>query len=115
MTRTRPLTDLLRLFIGPGLWFAHFSIVYGAEALICRDAARAHLMVWTGAAATIVALGALVVFALMLVRQRSAESGANDHTGVAFLRGVALLLALLAMLGVAWTALPLLLVKACMA
>ena len=33
--RVRPLADLLRLFIGPGIWFAHFTLVYGAEALIC--------------------------------------------------------------------------------
>jgi hypothetical protein len=63
MTRTRPLAELLQVFIGPGLWFAHFSIVYGAEALICRDAARAHIMVWTGAAATLAALPLVIVTA----------------------------------------------------
>ncbi len=102
MTRPRPLAELLQVFVGPGLWFAHFAVMYGAEALICRDAAGAHLMIWTGVAATLAALGALAVFAALLVRERSA-----------FLRDATLLLALIAMLGVAWTALPLVLVKAC--
>jgi hypothetical protein len=114
MTRPRSIAELLWVFVGPGLWFAHFSFVYGAEALICRDAARAHLMVWTGAAASLAALATLVVFAVMLVRRR-AEHRTTDHTDAAFLRTVALLLALLSMLGVAWTALPLVLVKACVA
>jgi hypothetical protein len=113
MTRPRPLAELLQVFIGPGLWFAHFSFIYGAEALICRDAAGGPLIFWTGAAATLAALAALVVFTLMLARQRSAHSRTADHTGAAFLRSVALLLAFVSMLGVAWTALPLVLVKAC--
>ena len=37
----RPLADLLRLFVPPALWFAHFVVLYGAEALICTPPAAA--------------------------------------------------------------------------
>ena len=108
MPRVRPLADLLRLFVGPSLWFAHFTVIYGAEALTCRApaATAGRIMISIGAVATLAALAALIMFAAMLLRTRPASDEATGHTGEAFLRDAALLLALLSVLGVIWIAAP---------
>lgn len=113
-TSARPLADLLRLFIGPGLWFGHLTVLYGAEALICTPpVASGRLMTWIASGATIVVLGALALFGAALVRQLAPDEGLEEHTGAAFLRGTALLLAALSAFGVMWTALPVALLPAC--
>ena len=95
--RVRPLADLLQLFTGPAVWFAHFTVVYGAEALICTPPVGSpRAMVWIGAAATIAALGALGAFAVALLRrQRNPKSAGRAHRCGIFARCAALLLALL--------------------
>ena len=108
--RVRPLAALLRLFVPPGVWFAHFTVVYGAEALICTPpVARPSVMIWIGAAATAAALAALVAFAFMSTRR--ADRTKQDDA--AFLHRTALLLALLSGLGVVWTAFPLAVLPVC--
>lgn len=110
-THVRPLTDLLRLFVGPGVWFAHFTFVYGVEALICTPpVTRPGVMSWVGAAATVAALAALIAFAFMTMRR---PVNRTEHTGAAFLLGAASLLALLSGLAVIWTAFPLAVLPAC--
>ena len=116
MSHVRPFTDLLRLFIGPAVWFAHFTVVYGAEALICTPPIGSpRAMVWTGLAATAVALGALTIFSVALWHERVPEEAPHEHTGAAFLRSAPLLLAVLAMLAVIWTSLPIATLPACTA
>jgi hypothetical protein len=116
MSHVRPFTDLLRLVTGPAVWFAHFTVVYGAEALICTPPIGSpRAMVWTGLAATIAALAALIAFAMMLWRERIPEEAPHEHTGAAFLRAAPLLLAVLAMLAVIWTSLPIAALSACTA
>jgi uncharacterized RDD family membrane protein YckC len=101
----RPLADLLAVCIPPTLWFMHFGVLYGAEALLCTPpAAGRGAMIWIGALFTAATLAALAWFALGL--RRPSRDGADQHSGAAFLRSVGLLLALLAALGVVWTALP---------
>jgi hypothetical protein len=102
----RPLRDLLRAFTGPALWFAHFTVVYGAEALICRapSPAGARVMIVFVASATAVAIAALGAFAWSLMRRRAPHG---------FLRTIALALAALSTLGVTWTTLPALWLPAC--
>ena len=105
--KTRPLTDLLWLFVGPVVWFAQFAVLYGAEALICTPPqATGRLMTWIGAAATLVAL---IAFAAMLLRIRPV----TDDAASAFLHGSALVLALLSALAVLWTAFPLAILPVC--
>ena len=70
-------------------------------------------MTWIAAAATIVALGALALFAAALVRQPPPDDRPEEHTGAAFLHAAALLLAALSALGVVWTALPVALLPVC--
>ena len=113
-TRARPLADLLHLFIGPGLWFAHLTVLYGAEALICTPpVASGRAMGWIASAATIAVLGALALFGWTLVRQPPPDDRPEEHTGAAFLHNTALLLAALSALGVVWTALPIALLPVC--
>ena len=113
MSAARPLGDLLRVFIPPALWFAHFGVLYGAEALVCTPpAAGGHVLIWIGAIATVATLAALAWFAVLLRRQPSADR-ADEHTGAAFLRSVTLLLALLAAFGVVWTVFPLAILPVC--
>ena len=110
--RTRPLADLLRLFVGPLVWFLHLVLLYGAEALICTPpAGSGRAMMWLGAAATVAALCALAM--LTAAPMRRVKDPQDKHTGAAFLRKAMLLLALLSAIGVTWSALPLALVPVC--
>ncbi|CAN7594995.1 hypothetical protein LJR220_005441 [Bradyrhizobium sp. LjRoot220] len=112
--RTRPLADLLRLFVGPAVWFLHLAFLYGAEALICTaPAGSGQAMVWLGAVATIAALGALAMLAIAPMRR--VQDPPDEHTGAAFLRQTTLLLALLSAIGVMWSALPVALMPVCAA
>ena len=113
MSAPRPLGDLLRVFVPPALWFAHFGVLYGAEALVCTPPAAARsTLIWVGAVATVATLAALAWFAIML-RRRSSADRADEHTGAAFMRGVALTLALLSALGVLWTVFPVAVLPVC--
>jgi Zn-dependent protease len=106
----RPLASLFWLFFAPVVWFAHLAVVYGAEALICTLAVtRPSVMIWFGAAATAAALTALIAFAFLMSR----PAHRTEHTDAAFLHSAALLLALLAGLGVVWTAFPLAVLPVC--
>ena len=108
--RVRPLADLLRLFIPPTIWFAHFTVIYGAKALICTPpVARASVMMWIGVVATAATLAALIAFAFLLGR----PVNRTEHTDAEFLHGATLLLALLSGLGVIWTAFPLAVLPVC--
>ena len=108
--RVRPFADLLQLFVPPGIWFAQFITVYLAEALMCAPPiARPAAMIWIGAAATTIALTALIALALTLRR----HADATNKTGASFSREVTGWLALLAGLAVIWTAFPLAVLPAC--
>jgi len=108
--RVRPLVDLLRLFVPPGIWFAQFTTVYLAEALMCTPpVARPGALIWTGAAATLTALAALIAFAFMQGRR----ADRIERTGAAFLHDAALWLALLSGLAVIWTAFPFAVLPTC--
>lgn len=110
--RARPLADLLRLFIGPAVWFGHFTVLYGAEALICTPPAMsARAMTWVAFVVTIAALIALGVFAASV--RRPPPEDRKEHPSAAFLHTVALLLVVFSTLGVAWTALPAALLPVC--
>jgi|GEM_PF-722901 len=106
----RPVTDLLWLFVPPGIWFAQFTTVYLAEALMCAPPiTRPGALIWIGAAATASALAALIAFALFLRRR----ADRNEHAGAAILHDAALWLALLSGLAVIWTAFPLAVLTVC--
>ena len=110
--RTRPLVDLLRLFVGPVVWFLHLALLYGAEALICTPpAGSGRAMMWLGTAATVAALGTLVLLAA--VPAPRADGRPSEHMGAAYLHNMTRLLAFLSAIGVIWNALPVALVPVC--
>jgi hypothetical protein len=110
--RTRPLVDLLRLFVGPVVWFLHLALLYGAEALICTPpVGPVRAMIWLGLAATAVALGILVFLAAGPAPR--ANGRPSVHTGAAYLHNMTRLLAFLSAIGVIWNALPVALVPVC--
>lgn len=113
MIRVRPLGDLLALFAGPAVWFAHFAALYAAEALVCTPGvAPAAAMAWVAAAATVAALAILCAFGLRVAR-RPAREPAGRHGGAAFLRGATLWLAALSGIAVIWVAFPLTVLPVC--
>jgi hypothetical protein len=113
MIRVRPLGDLLELFGGPAIWFAHFVTLYAAEALVCTPGiAPAGAMTWLAGAATLAALGILGAFGLTVMR-RPAREPAGRHGGAAFLRAATLWLVLLSAVAVVWVALPIAVLRVC--
>lgn len=113
MSRVRPLGDLLQLFAGPAVWFAHFVVLYGAEALICTPPlASPRAMSWIALVATLAAIAALGAFVAMALR-RPVPDPANRRHDAAFLRGTALLLAVLSAVAMVWAAVPAALLPVC--
>lgn len=111
--QVRPLGDFFLLFTGPGIWFAHFVVMYGAEALICTGStgSSGRQMVWVTVAATGFALAAITTFIARL--RRHIPAGETGHDESRFRRVVSIVLAILSMLGVLWVALPAALLSAC--
>ena len=106
----RPFGDFLRMLIAPAIWFAHFSLVYAAEALICigPPAGRGTTMGWTVFLATAAALTGLIILAAGILR-----AGNTTNQESTWFPRVSLLLTLLCVLGVIWTVLPTLVLPAC--
>ena len=110
----RPFGDFLRVLIAPAIWFAHFSVLYAAEALICLGPPvdRGAAMEWTVFLVTAAALAGLVILAVGILRtENAAPPTANQER--ALLPHATLLLALLSVMGIIWTILPPLVLPAC--
>ncbi|WP_291865537.1 hypothetical protein [Bradyrhizobium sp.] len=110
----RPLGDFWRVLIAPAIWFAHFSVLYASEALICTGppADRGTTMGWTVLLATAAASAGLVVLVAGLLRSGNTAPPTSDPGGSWF-RRASLLLALLSALGIIWTTLPTAVLPAC--
>ena len=103
----RPLHDVLRLLVAPLIWFAHLTVVYGAETLICLKAQPSGTaMIWAVGLATAAALIGLAAYAASTLRNRHSDDGR-------FLSAVSLVLALLSSFGVLLTTLPPVFLPAC--
>jgi hypothetical protein len=114
MSRAQPLSAMLQMLAGPVIWFAQFVVLYGAEALICTPPLESSgAMTSVTIAATVAALGALGIFAAMIMRRPAAAS--RDHGDAGFLRTASLLLALLSAIAVIWVALPTAILPVCAA
>lgn len=106
--RPLSLTHLLIALTGPIVWAAHFFILYLAEAFACGAGATA--IRWIGAMATI---GALAVLAVWGGRRGAHTSDVQPSADVGL--SIALPLALLSIVAILWSAMPLFLLPACMA
>jgi hypothetical protein len=110
MSRAQPLSAMLQMLTGPVIWFAHFVVLYGAEALICTPPlASPGAMTSITIAAT---LAALVALAILMRRPATAS---RNHSDAGLLRSAGLLLALLSAIAVIWVALPTAILPVCAA
>jgi hypothetical protein len=109
----RPFGDFLRVLIAPAIWFAHFSVLYAAEALICigPPGDRGTTMGWTVFLATAAALTSLAILAAGILRAGNTPPTANQES--TWFPRVSVLLTILSVLGVIWTVLPTLALPAC--
>jgi hypothetical protein len=102
----------LKALAGPIVWAAHFFSIYLADAFLCTGQVPHTAAVrWIGLAATVAALAVLAVVAAGFARSmRAAGNGtAQAESSFAF----AAPLAVLSMVAIAWTSMPLLLLPMC--
>ena len=98
---------------GPGIWAAHFFALYGAASLQCTNTATL-----TSAAGQFRTVGcvltglAIAALAWIILRQPSA-SPEDLGAGTSFLRRIAPILCCLALLGILWTSVSLVLLQGC--
>jgi hypothetical protein len=97
------------------IWGTHFAVIYGVTGLACtRGFANARVLgvgivELTIGAATVLALlaaGAVLVWALRFAKR-------SDRGRIPFLMWMAAMVALLALVAIAWNGLPVLLVSRC--
>ena len=109
----RPMSDLLLALIGPIVWAGHFFGLYLTEALLCSilaPAAGAQIR-WIGAGLTVIALAALLTFAMC--SQRCFGFSDDKRTDPGTLFSFAGPLTIVSILAVLWTSIPLFLLPAC--
>jgi hypothetical protein len=115
--KARSIADLLLCLVGPAVWTTHFMVMYGANALICAGTGAsqgAGLFRTMAAVATIVGLLGLAGFvAWCLSVHRSGLRAPTGDEQTKFAHQVSILLAALSMLGMAWVALPAMLLAPC--
>ena len=111
MSEPRFATLLGYLLSGMILWAAAFTAAYAGAAFICARRLGdttvlgiAVLSFWIGVM-TLAALTATLIIALVAYRRRSQRGD--------FMHGLTLLLALLAMIGIAWNGVPALMFTTC--
>jgi hypothetical protein len=107
--RPLPLSHLVFALAGPIVWAAHFFILYLVEAFGCTSTGTTNDTVrWIGAATTIIALAALVLWGVA----RGYRDGARrQDVRFAFARPLALVSAI----AILWSAMPLFLLPTCTA
>jgi hypothetical protein len=117
IVRSRSIGELAFVLAGPMVWAAHFFLLYGAEVLICTGpvaGSRGEQLLPVAAALTTAAVaGLLAILVAGLTSGRQARQATEGTTRSLFWRDAPTALAMLAMLGVLWTALPALLIPAC--
>lgn len=110
------------LFALAGLlvWFAHFSLIYAVNALVCARGLAAREIGGVGLAPLLIALLTMLALAAVFViwrkatsAQRARSADAAEAPSADVLRYLAAGSALLGAVAIVWQALPILLVRAC--
>ena len=110
MRQPDSVIDLVKPLTGPIVWAAHFFFLYLTEAFACAGSSLpAEAVRWSGLVATTTALAALALYLARLYPFRQQDRTAQAEA--AFIFGAPL--ALLSMVAILWTAMPLLLFPAC--
>ena len=101
------------------IWAAHFTVIYGFNALACARAFAGLSVAGLGVvpvvvvALTLAALAAAGTILLVAVRDHAAGAPGDGPGEAGFLRYLTIAVAALALVAIAWNGLPALLVPAC--
>lgn len=115
-TSTRSITGLAFVLTGPAIWAAHFFALYATEEFICDGgplAAAAAAVRPIGLTITVIAVAVLSIFLSWQAVQDLRTKRATAIDAYAFHK-VSVGLAAIALLAVIWSALPVMLLPACM-
>jgi hypothetical protein len=109
----RPVRDFLPLLIAPTIWFAHLSILYGTETLICigPPGGWSTKMGWAAFLATVAALTGMTILLIGLLRPRTSSPRSDESSS--WRRRASVTITLLSALGILWTTLPTTILPAC--
>lgn len=102
MNRATPLSALLMAFAGPLIWFMHLSLLYGGATIACRN--DQDDMEFQSFALGVTAIGLTLLLGYCLAHSRIFLARTAGRNANPFLDNLGLLLAILAILGVTWTA-----------
>ena len=106
------LTDVLRWLAGPIIWAAHLLIVYASESILCTRGGGADghfILVLLASAAALAGLLAIVIRGWRGQPARATE----NLNGSAFMDKAAIMLGMLSLIAVLWSAVPALVISAC--
>jgi len=110
MNQPDSVIDLVKALTGPIVWAAHFFFLYLNEAFQCAGSnSPTEAVRWSGLVATITAVAALALYLARVYPFRQHDRTAQLEAALSF-GGP---LALLSMVAIFWTAIPLLLLPAC--
>ncbi|EIM26780.1 hypothetical protein [Microvirga lotononidis] len=106
------MTDILRIAVPLTAWLAAFSAVYGLQGLVCSPRwAEAGFDLAAGRAAMTAAwIAAAILQVAFLLALRSPRFASRS----AFVRGVSLTLAVVALVATLWTLVPVVTTSACL-
>ena len=113
-SNTRSTIALGLCLVGPMIWAAHLTLLYGAHTLICaRLPGASHQELWLVVLSAVTApallgLGIFSLFPGMALRRRHDDSSAPQ-----FLRRVTLLLSTLSALGIIWATVSAIMLPTC--
>jgi hypothetical protein len=115
--KRRSITVLLVWLFGPIVWTAHFFMMYGTAAALCmglaRDSAAGQSRL-IAVVLTVLAIALLLCFAAwQLVGYRRNLSDGPVDAALLFMRTTAIALAILALIGVVWVAVPAMVLSPC--
>lgn len=116
--KRRSITVLLVWLFGPIVWTAHFFMMYGTAAAFCTGLAAGSTAGQSRLIAvvlTVLAIALLLCFAAwqLVGYRRDLSDGSVNDTPLLFMRTTAIALAILALIGVVWVAVPAMVLSPC--
>lgn len=99
----------------PIAWAAHLGLVYGAQHILCASASYTRAWLWSGLALSLVIALLLVLLGWQAPGYLRRLEGDFSATTLEFLAGSLRVLALLSIVGIAWTGLGLIAFPGCAA
>jgi hypothetical protein len=111
--RVSTLTELLLCLGGPIVWALHLFGLYGGATLACLPTTTEHFAFARIAETLTIASVATVLGLMAWQAQRRRSQGADHLDGTRFLRLVSLILGSTALVAIAWSTVPVLVLPPC--